>query len=333
MFDTKPEYLSDPRWQLSRSDFTPAYLRLYEKNPNIFRERIDEGFSVLQDCTVCPRDCRVNRLEDEPGKCRTGRNAWVSSYFPHFGEEDCLRGWNGSGTIFFSFCNLKCVFCQNHEISWQGAGTEATADDIAGMMLSLQDRGCHNINFVTPEHVVPQVLEALLPAIERGLRLPIVYNTSGYDSLHSLKLMEDIVDIYMPDFKFWDPENSHFYMTESSYPEVTRSAIREMHRQVGDLKFDRDGLALRGLMVRHLVMPNGVAGEEEIFRFLAGEISRDTYINIMDQYHPDGQVLRKPDRYRDISRRITGDELKQVRNVAVDVGLHRLDERWRSVVW
>ncbi len=330
-FDWYPDKSGNSHWQLSRADFVPAYLKLFETDRSVFRERIDEGLRVLAKCTVCPRDCRVNRMENETGKCRTGRHAWVSSYFAHFGEEDCLRGWNGSGTIFFSFCNLKCVFCQNHEISWKGAGREVTADEITGMMLSLQQRGCHNINFVTPEHVVPQVLEAIPAAIEKGLRLPIVYNTSGYDSLHSLKLMENIVDIYMPDFKFWDPGLSQFYMTESTYPEVTRAAVKEMHRQVGDLKCDEDGLALRGLLVRHLVMPNGVADEKEIFRFLADEISRNTYVNVMDQYFPDAQVVRKPDRYPDISRRITGSELKRARQAALDSGLHRLDERWRRM--
>jgi putative pyruvate formate lyase activating enzyme len=329
MFSSEPGPKTNPQWQIKRESFTPAYLKLYEEDRSIFRERIEERLEVLKDCTVCPRDCHVDRINDEHGKCRTGRNAWVSSYFAHFGEEDCLRGWNGSGTIFFSFCNLKCVFCQNHEISWAGAGKEVSSEEISDMMISLQNRGCHNINFVTPEHVVPQVLEAILPAIEKGLNVPIVYNTSGYDSLHSLKLMDGIVDIYMPDFKFWDPKLSRFYMTEETYPEVTRNAIKEMHRQVGDLKFDEEGLALRGLMIRHLVMPNRVAGTEKIFRFLADEISPDTFINIMDQYHPDAQVLRKPDRYKDIARRITGTELREAEQAARDAGLHRFDKRWR----
>ena len=325
MFSNQPSRKPEPQWHLPRKRFTPAYLKLYEEDRSVFRQRIEEGLEVLEDCTVCPRDCHVNRMEDEHGKCRTGRNAWVSSYFAHFGEEDCLRGWNGSGTIFFSFCNLKCVFCQNHEISWAGAGREASAEEISDMMISLQERGCHNINFVTPEHVVPQVLEALLPAIEKGLNLPIVYNTSAYDSLHSLKLMEGIVDIYMPDFKFWDPELSKFYMTERTYPEVARTAVKEMHRQVGDLKFDEEGLALRGLMVRHLLMPNRVAGSKEIFRFLAEEISPDTFVNIMDQYRPDAQVLRKPDRYKDIARGISGREFREAEQFARDAGLHRFE--------
>ncbi len=329
MFSSRPQYMTEPHWQLSRKKFVPAYLRLYETDRTEFQKRIEEGLNVLENCTVCPRDCHVNRMNNEHGKCRTGRLAWVGSYFAHFGEEDCLRGWNGSGTIFFSFCNLKCVFCQNHELSWDGAGRKVTAEEISEMMLELQRKGCHNINFVTPEHVVPQVLEAIPSAIEKGLNLPVVYNTSAYDSIHSLKLMEGIVDIYMPDFKFWDPGLSKFYMTEATYPEVARQAVKEMHRQVGDLKFDEDGLALRGLIVRHLVMPNRVAGAGDIFRFLADEISPDTYVTIMDQYFPDAQVTRKPDRYPGIARRVTGEEFREARQAARDAGLYRFDTRWR----
>ncbi len=327
MFQSDPAYKDDSRWVINRGKFVPAYLKLYETDRSVFQQRVEAGLEQLKSCDVCPRYCYVDRMNDEHGKCRTGRYAYVSSAFPHFGEEDCLRGWNGSGTIFFSFCNLKCVFCQNHDISWAGAGKQVNASELADMMIRLQEQGCHNINFVTPEHVVPQVMEAIPPAIEKGLRLPIVYNTSGFDSLHSLKLMEDIVDIYMPDFKFWDPDLSKFYMTESTYPEVTRNAIREMHRQVGDLKLDEQGLALRGLLVRHLVMPNKVTGSEQIFRFLAEEISPDTYINIMDQYFPDAKVVEKPDKYGDINRRITGLEYRQAKQAAKQAGLHRIDER------
>ncbi|MDR8389827.1 radical SAM protein [Aliifodinibius sp. S!AR15-10] len=330
MLQQAPEYIKDPRWQLSRDDFVPAYLKLYEINRSVFEERIEEGLKVLKNCEVCPRDCNVDRTNDEHGICRTGRFAYVGSYFPHFGEEDCLRGWNGSGTIFFSFCNLKCVFCQNHELSWEGAGQTVTPDRLSDMMIELQERGCHNINFVTPEHVVPQVLEAIPPAIEKGLRLPIVYNTSAFDSLHSLELMEDIVDIYMPDFKFWDPDLSRFYTTERRYPEVARAVVKEMHQQVGDLKFDENGLALRGLIVRHLVMPNGTGGAEEIFRFLTEEISEDTYVTVMDQYRPDAQVTKKPDRYEKISRRTSRKEFRKAKNAARQAGLYRLDERWRN---
>ncbi|MDR8391403.1 radical SAM protein [Aliifodinibius sp. S!AR15-10] len=330
MLQQAPEYIRDPRWRLTRDDFTPAYLKLYEADRSAFKERIEEGLQQLRNCRVCPRDCEVDRINDEHGKCRTGRWPYVGSYFPHFGEEDCLRGWNGSGTIFFSFCNLKCVFCQNHELSWEGAGEAVTPDELSDMMIELQERGCHNINFVTPEHVVPQLLEALPPAIEKGLRLPIVYNTSAFDSMHSLELMENIVDIYMPDFKFWDPDLSRYYTTERSYPEVARAVIKEMYRQVGDLMLDDDGLALRGLIVRHLVMPNGTGGAEDIFRFLAEDISEDTYVTVMDQYRPDAQVQRKPERYDKISRPTNRQEFREARQAARDAGLHRLDERWRD---
>jgi len=330
MFRETPEYIRDRRWRIPREEFVPSYLGLYDSDPGVFEERIEQALGALEECRVCPRDCRVDRLADEHGKCRTGRRAYVSSYFPHFGEEDCLRGWNGSGTIFFSFCNLKCVFCQNHEISWEGAGRPVTPERLSDMMVELQNRGCHNINFVTPEHVVPQVLEAIPPAIEKGLHLPIVYNTSAFDSLHSLKLMEGIVDIYMPDFKYWDPELSRLYTTERRYPEVARAAIREMHRQVGDLRFDENGIALRGLLVRHLVMPNETAGSESIFRFLAEEISPDTYVNVMDQYRPDARVVRKPDSYPDINRPTSTVEFRAARRAARKAGLYRLDERWMN---
>ena len=258
------------------------------------------------------------------GICRTGRYARVSSYFPHHGEEDCLRGWNGSGTIFFSWCNLRCVFCQNYDISHRGEGVEVHPERLARMMLHLQSLGCHNINFVTPEHVVPQVLEALVIAVEGGLRLPIVYNTSAYDSMESLRLLDGVVDIYMPDFKIWDPEKAHRYLKARDYPEVARRVIKEMHRQVGVLKFDEHGLAKRGVLVRHLVMPGDVAGTEHILRFLAAEVAPDTYVNIMAQYYPAGMV--SSERYPEINRRITSQEYWRAIRLAEELGL-RLDER------
>jgi putative pyruvate formate lyase activating enzyme len=222
-------------------------------------ERASKAVAGLADCTACPRDCRVNRLEEKWAACKTGRYAIVSSCFPHMGEEDCLRGWNGSGTIFFSHCNLRCVFCQNFDISQAvrpgPARSGSPPQDIAAMMLSLQQLGCHNVNFVTPEHVVPQVLEAIAIAADAGLTLPIVYNTSAYDSMESLELLDGVVDIYMPDFKLWSPELSRDYLKAEDYPEAARSAIAEMHRQVGFLKIDADGLATRGVLIRHLVMP------------------------------------------------------------------------------
>jgi putative pyruvate formate lyase activating enzyme len=314
-------------WIRARRDFTPAYLQLYEKDKLIFDERAEEALRALVSCEVCPRDCHINRLEDKHGVCRTGRYAYVGSAFPHFGEEDCLRGRRGSGTIFFSFCNLKCVFCQNFDFSWRGHGQTVTFRELAQIMLSLQKQGCHNINFVTPEHVVPQIMEAIPLAIEAGLRLPIVYNTSAYDSMHSLRLMEDIVDIYMPDFKFWDPKLSRLYMAAENYPDAARAAIKEMHRQVGPLTFDEEGIALCGVLLRHLVMPNRVAGTREIFRFIAREVSKDTFVNIMGQYHPAGKVLEKPDRYPAINRAVSSGEYFEAVKTARQEGLYRFDER------
>jgi putative pyruvate formate lyase activating enzyme len=256
----------------------------------------------------------------------------VTSAFPHFGEEDCLRGWNGSGTVFFGLCNLRCVFCQNWDISQRSVGSERTPEEIADLMLGLQDRGCHNINFVTPEHVVPQVLEAIAAAIPRGLRLPIVYNTSSYDSVESLKLLEGIVDIYMPDFKFWNRDTAKRLAKAPDYPQRARDAIQEMHRQVGPLKFAPNGLAWRGVLVRHLVMPGQLDEAAAIFRWLAEEISPDSYVNIMGQYRPEyevGAIARDGGtKYQEIDRRPGDVELLHAHEAARDAGLWRFDERW-----
>ncbi|HZY31911.1 MAG TPA: radical SAM protein [Candidatus Methylomirabilis sp.] len=303
--------------------FEPAYLRSFESGE--LARKAEEAVASLKMCRVCPWDCEIDRLADQTKVCKTGRYARVGSYFPHFGEEDCLRGWNGSGTIFFSWCNLRCVFCQNFDLSQQGKGREVTPEELARMMLALQANGCHNINFVTPEHVVPQILEALPLAIHAGLRLPIVYNTSAYDSLESIRLMEGVVDIYMPDFKFWDPELAKRYVKARDYPQAARAAIKEMHRQVGPLVFDAHGLAGRGVLVRHLVMPGGMGGTREVMRFLATELSPDTYVNIMAQYRPTGKVNRE--NYPEIDRMVTPMEHQEAVRIAYDEGLHRLDER------
>lgn len=480
---------------ISKHDFEPAYMALHRSGE--LRQRAEAALERLRDCHVCPRDCGVDRMANKKAACKTGRYAFVASYFAHFGEEDCLRGWNGSGTIFFSWCNLRCVFCfhpdtliptdqglrriadlfeagrderelhhghvrfmngqvqavtrsgkfatvakafrhhfvgelvklqpldcppllltpnhkvfavhrsdpngvvkvradhltqdhylliprrapvelltglrpsrwlpapdyfqlplhkierlpydgpvynlemddpdhsylapfvavsncQNFDISQDGDGGEARPELLAQMMLRLQAQGCHNINFVTPEHVVPQVLEALVIAVERGLRLPIVYNTSAYDSLDSLHLLDGIVDIYMPDFKFWDPALALRYLKAKDYPDAARNAITEMHRQVGVLKMDEDGLAKRGVLVRHLVMPGAIAGTAEIMRFLAS-LSKDTYVNIMAQYYPAGKVSDQ--KYEEINRRITSAEYIEAVRLAKEAGLWRFDER------
>jgi putative pyruvate formate lyase activating enzyme len=302
------------------ASFTPSYLALLQTGE--LERRVADAVSALADCTVCPRNCHVDRLSDQRMFCATGRRARVASYFPHFGEEDCLRGWNGSGTIFFSWCNLRCVFCQNGDISQKPQGEEVDADGIAGMMLELQRRGCHNINFVTPEHVVPQVLEAVWIAARRGLRLPIVYNTSAYDSLESLRWMDGIADIYMPDFKYWDYAKSERYLKAHDYPDVARRTIREMHRQVGDLVKDAKGLARRGLLVRHLVMPNAVEDGIAILDWLAREVSSTSYVNVMAQYRPE----HKAERYSEINRRTRTEEVAAVRRHAYSLGLS-VDER------
>ncbi len=301
----------------------PGYVRLYETG--VLENRVNEAIASLGSCRVCPWNCEINRMADEWKVCRTGRYARVSSCFPHFGEEDCLRGAKGSGTIFFSWCNLRCVFCQNFDISQQEAGSRIHPEQLAEMMLKLQEIGCHNINWVTPEHVVPQILEALFYAIEGGLHLPIVYNTSAFDSIESMRLLDGIVDIYMPDFKYWSEEKSKLYLKSPSYPETARSVIQEMHRQVGDLKLDETGMAKKGLLVRHLVMPGGLKETREIMRFLAEQVSLDTYVNIMGQYYPAGKVDKN--KYVEINRQIDTLELREAYKVAEDEGLWRFDER------
>ncbi|HXZ18571.1 MAG TPA: radical SAM protein [Candidatus Acidoferrales bacterium] len=313
---------------LKRSEFEPAYLRLYKSGE--LARRVDRALSDLADCTLCPRDCHVNRQANEFAVCRTGRYARVSSHFPHQGEEDCLRGWSGSGTIFFSWCNLRCVFCQNYDVSWQGQGGETRPEELAEMMLHLQALGCHNINFVTPEHVVPQILEALPSAIRGGLRLPLVYNTGAYDSLESIELMDGVVDIYMPDFKIWDAEMARRYLKAPNYPDAARRVIKAMHQQVGDLVMDENGLALRGVLLRHLVMPGEIAGTREIMDWVARELGPNTYVNVMQQYRPAGKVSRTE--YAEMNRRITGIELKNAIGAAHAAGLHRLDGRFATRV-
>jgi putative pyruvate formate lyase activating enzyme len=306
--------------------FRIAYLNLGTAE---LRSRAARAVAGLADCTACPRDCHVNRLEDKWAACKTGRYAVVSSCFPHMGEEDCLRGWNGSGTIFFSHCNLRCVFCQNYDISQTvkpgPAQPGSTPEEIAGMMLELQRLGCHNINFVTPEHVVPQVLEALVLAVDGGLTLPIVYNTSAYDCMESLELLDGIVDIYMPDFKYWSEESSANYLKAEDYPAAARAAIAEMHRQVGPLTVSAEGLATRGVLIRHLVMPGGLEETRAILGWIASELGTDTYINIMPQYRPAGRVCGE--HYPEINRRPSSTELREAFEIAADLGLTRLDER------
>jgi putative pyruvate formate lyase activating enzyme len=310
-----------PSWE-------PPYLTLYRSGE--LAERAKLAADLLRGrCRVCPRLCKVDRLQDEAGLCGIGRNAVVASHFPHFGEEDCLRGSKGSGTIFFSGCNLRCVFCQNNEISWRVSGEEAPPERLAEMMLELQGIGCHNINWVTPEHVVPQILEALPLAVESGLRLPIVYNTSAYDSPESLALMDGIVDVYMPDLKLWTEERARRYLAKRDYSRVASHSVKEMHRQVGDLVLNERGMARRGLIVRHLLMPGLVEETEAILRFVAEELGPGTYVNLMAQYYPAGKV-GGDGKFEEINRGIRGAEYERALSIAAELGLHRLDPRSRA---
>ncbi len=302
----------------SDNDFIPAYLKLSKED---FRDKTQKAEAILKDCTLCPRNCRIDRTSEEEGFCRTGNKPYVSSWNPHFGEEKPLVGRFGSGTIFFAHCNLGCLFCQNWTISHLDEGNIVSYKKLADIMLSLQDSGCHNINLVTPTHQVPMILKSIEIAIDNGLKVPIVYNCGGYESLETLKILNGIIDIYMPDFKYSSPEYAMKYSKAKDYPSVAKAAIKEMHSQVGDLVTDDRGIALRGLIVRHLVLPEGRAGTEEIARFLADEISPDTYTNIMAQYYPCYKAAENPP----LDRRLTNDEYKKAVKAASDAGLKRLD--------
>jgi putative pyruvate formate lyase activating enzyme len=304
-----------------------SYLRLQRRGE--LHQRVEQALALLADCHLCPRDCGVDRLAGKVGTCRTGRQAIVASFHAHFGEEAPLVGSHGSGTIFFSWCNLRCLFCQNYEISQLGEGEAVTPDTLAMMMLVLQKRGCHNINLVSPSHVVPQILEALELAVEYGLTIPLVYNTGGYDALATLALLDGIVDIYMPDMKYADAAIAQELSGIKDYPAHNRAAVKEMYRQVGDLTMDENGVATRGLLVRHLVLPEGLAGTADVVRFLATEVSPRTYLNIMDQYRPCHKAHTRPP----LDRPLTRQEYRQAVDLALAAGLTRLDDRRRLAVW
>ena len=280
------------------------------------QDRIAKLTEILHSCILCPRQCRANRLKGERGICQAGKELVISSALPHFGEEAPLVGHHGSGTIFFSHCNLQCVFCQNYEISHHEEGSKAATQDLARMMINLQHQGCHNINFVTPTHFAPQIIAALPQAIDAGLEVPLVYNCGGYESLEVIKLLAGIVDIYMPDAKFADSEQAEQYCDAPDYPEVIKSVLKEMHRQVGVLQVNKNGIAERGLLIRHLVMPHGLAGTEKTMQFIAKELSKDSYVNIMSQYHPQ----YRSHEYPELSRRITDDEYGEALRIARKYG-------------
>lgn len=297
--------------------FVPSYIELHQKGE--LEKRIRLLLEFLKECRLCPRACRVNRFNGEIGYCRASSDLMISSAFPHFGEESPLVGRHGSGTIFLTHCNLRCIFCQNYDITHQGQGTQITPSDLARTMIRLQEMGCHNINFVTPTHYAPQIISSLPEAIEMGLRLPIVYNCSGYESIEVIKLLDGIVDIYMPDIKFMDEKYSERYSKAPDYPKVVREVLKEMHRQVGDLKMNSSGIAERGLLIRHLVMPNGVASSEAVLKFIAQEISVHSYVNIMAQYRPEFRAYEYPE----INRRITHKEYLEAIQIARSFHLYR----------
>lgn len=281
------------------TDFRPAYCESHRTGA--LSRKAENAAAALEDCALCPRRCHVNRLNGETGVCKTGGKARAASFHAHFGEEPPLVGSHGSGTIFFTHCNLMCRFCQNWDISHEGYGETVSDAELADMMLMLQDRQCHNINFVTPTHVVPQILSAVAIAVQKGLTLPLVYNSGGYDRVETLALLDGVFDIYMPDFKFWDEKTAEKTCDAPDYPEIAQSALLEMHRQVGDLVIDKNGIARRGLIVRHLVLPNDLAGTREIMRFIANRLSRDTYVNVMSQYRPAGGAWTIPGLDRPVS--------------------------------
>jgi putative pyruvate formate lyase activating enzyme len=301
--------------------FEPAYLAALKEGS--LQEKIDQAREKLLECNICPRNCKVNRLQGEIGFCKIGIRAVVSSANPHFGEEAPLVGSGGSGTIFMTSCNLKCVFCQNYEISHLMEGQEVDTSTFGGLMVGLQRLGCHNINFVTPSHVVPQILEAVKWSAEAGLRVPLVYNSGGYDSVETLRLLDGVIDIYMPDLKVMDARVSKELMNAPDYPEVARAAIIEMHRQVGDLQIDDKGIATRGLLVRHLVMPDDLAETRKAMRFLAEEVSTNTYVNIMNQYRPCGRAHEFPK----LDKSVTRAEYIRAIDEARAEGIERLDDR------
>lgn len=304
---------------------TPSYLELLRNGT--LEQRAKQAYQHLAKCDVCAWKCGSDRLSEKRGICRTGSRARVSSYGPHMGEENPLRGWRGSGTIFFARCNLHCQYCQNYDISQRDTGDEVDPQDLAAMMLELQSIGCHNINFVSPSHVIPQILAGVLVAAQAGLRLPLVFNTGGYDSLEMLALLDGVFDIYMPDMKYGSAQIARYYSKIPHYPEVNQAAVKEMHRQVGDLQLDEQGLAIRGLLVRHLVLPNNLAGTDTVMQFLADEISKNTYLNLMDQYHP----AFKASQYSKLKRSITSQEYQQALQAAHSAGMYRLDNRHQII--
>ena len=297
----------------------PLYIE--KLTPVELNEKADKLYELLKECRICPNECNVNRPEGEPGDCHSTNEVVISSVGPHFGEEPPLVGFRGSGTIFFTSCNLSCLFCQNYDISQLRRGRQVTIEELSTAMINLQNIGCHNINLVTPTHFTPQIIRALTSAIEKGLEIPIVYNCGGYESVETLKLLKDIIDIYMPDIKYSINENAFKYSGIKNYWEIVKTAVKEMHNQVGDLHIDKKGIAKRGLLIRHLVLPNNLAGSKQILDFIANEVSRDSYVNVMDQYRPAYNAYQ----YEELNRHLNTDEFMEAMNYAVKLGLRIAD--------
>lgn len=294
----------------------PKYINAYQDGT--LQKKADQLYGALANCALCPRNCRINRLRGQIGFCRTAKQAKVFSYFAHHGEEPAISGENGSGTIFFSNCNLRCVYCQNHEFSQEAKGREVREEELSSFMLKLQGEGCHNINFVTPTHVIPQILKALGLAVEKGLKIPLVYNTSGYDSLETLQRLEGIFDIYLPDARYAESAKALQYSQAKDYPEINRSALKEMHRQVGAAKINQEGIIESGVIIRHLVLPDHLSGTGEIMSFIANELGLETYISLMNQYFP----CYRAKEYPELSRRLTLSEYQEAVDTLYGHALH-----------
>jgi len=294
----------------------PSYLDSY--NNGILKKAAEQAWKMLGSCCICPRKCKANRLKNETGLCKTGLNAKVCSFMPHHGEEPPISGSRGSGTLFFTNCNMGCVYCQNYEFSQLGQGREVDSKDLAGFMLELQEMSCHNINFVTPTHVMPQILKSLELAVEKGLKIPIVYNTGGYELPEILKLLDGIVDIYLADMRYADSEMAEIYSQAPGYPRYNQESLKEMHRQVGVAGLDEDGIIKRGMVIRHLVLPHNISGTGKVMKFIAEELSKKTYVSLMSQYMP----YYRASGFKDISRRLTQQEYEEARQIMEKWGLH-----------
>jgi len=294
----------------------PAYLEAY--NSGRLEKTAISAFNMLGSCSICPRRCKANRLKDKKGFCKTGLKAKVYSFMPHHGEEPPISGKSGSGTIFFSNCNMSCVYCQNYEFSQKEQGREVDSEELSKIMLELQEIGCHNINFVTPTHVMPQILKALELAVPKGLKIPLVYNTGGYESAEMIKLLDGIVDIYLPDMRYADSDTAMKYSGADDYPQYNQTALQEMHRQVGIADIDCEGIIKRGIIIRHLILPGNISGTDKIMKFIAESLSKDTYISLMSQYMP----CYKASQFKEINRRITHQEYQDAQEAMHKYGLY-----------